>query len=469
MTPTPTFPETFLWGAATASYQIEGAAAQDGRTPSIWDVFSHRPGAVLGGDTGDVACDHYHRFAADVALMADLGLQAYRFSISWSRVLPHGVGEINQAGLDFYNRLVDELLARGIRPVVTLYHWDLPQVLDERGGWLNREVADWFAEYAAVVVDALGDRVTHWITLNEPWCSSILAYALGEHAPGHHDGAEALTAAHHLLLAHGRAVPIIRAQCPSAEVSIALNLMPVWGPNDQEVRSSADAEALRRWDNITNGIFLEPLFSGTYPEGFLLDTAYLTDHAFIHEGDLAVISAPLDAVGINYYTPLRAQATTDPDAVNPLPGCVGAEQAAPREPVTAMGWEVAPEGFREIVRRVARTAGVPIYITENGSAWEDNVAPDGAVHDPLRIDYLRRHLAALHAAMTIDGVDVRGYFAWSLLDNFEWAFGYSKRFGLVRVDYGTQQRTIKDSGRAYAKIIAGQARSGPDLQTEVTG
>ncbi|MGL5852252.1 MAG: family 1 glycosylhydrolase, partial [Phycicoccus sp.] len=279
-----TFPPGFLWGAATASYQIEGAHDEDGRSPSIWDTFSRSPGKVANGDTGDVACDHYHRMPADVALMSELGLDAYRFSVAWPRVVPAGTGAVNPAGVAFYDRLVDTLLEHGIRPFVTLYHWDLPQVLDDRGGWLNRDVAGWFAEYAAAVVGALGDRVRNWSTLNEPWCSSVLAYAIGEHAPGHHDTVESMVAAHHLMLAHGTAVPVIREHCPGAEVSISLNPGYVHGPENGDER---DADAVRRADNALNGLFLDPLFRGTYPPGFLEDTAHLTDHAFVRDGDLA--------------------------------------------------------------------------------------------------------------------------------------------------------------------------------------
>ncbi|MGL4177654.1 MAG: GH1 family beta-glucosidase [Dermatophilaceae bacterium] len=445
------FPPGFVWGAATASYQIEGAHDQDGRTPSIWDTFSHSPGRVANGDTGDVACDHYHRMPSDVALMAELGLDAYRFSVAWPRVIPTGTGAANPAGLAFYDRLVDTLLEHDIRPFVTLYHWDLPQVLDDRGGWLNRDVAEWFAEYAAATVGALGDRVHHWTTLNEPWCSSMLSYALGQHAPGHHDPVEGMTAAHHLLLAHGRAVPVIREHAPDAEVSITLNPSHVYGPDDGDER---DADAVRRADNALNGLFLDPLFRGSFPRGFLDDTAHLTDHAFVRDGDLAAISAPLDTLGVNNYSPARVRAARgDEPRDTPIPGCDGVVAVDPRPPLTAMGWEQDPAAFRMTVQRCARDSGLPIHITENGSAWPDVVSDDGAVHDPDRVAYLRAHLSALADAVE-DGTDVRGYFAWSLLDNFEWAHGYDKRFGLVHVDYATQRRTVKDSGREYARIIA---------------
>ncbi len=448
---TRTFPDGFIWGAATASYQIEGAHDEDGRSPSIWDTFARTPGKVLGGDTGDVACDHYHRYAEDVALMSDLGLDAYRFSVAWPRVIPTGTGAVNRAGLDFYSRLVDRLLEHGIRPVVTLYHWDLPQALDDRGGWLNRESAQWFADYSAAVVGALGDRVSHWTTLNEPWCSSVLSYAIGAHAPGHQDPLEAMVAAHHLMLAHGTAVPVIREHCPGAEVSITLNPSQVWGPEDGDER---DADAVRRADNALNGLFFGPIFHGAYPDGFLDDTAHLTDHAFIRNGDLRAMSAPLDNLGVNNYFPTRVRAARNSEeSTNRMPGCAGVVETDPRPPLTDMGWEMSPESHRLILERSARESGLPIYITENGSAWPDTVSEDGEVHDPERVSYLHGHLDAVADAIE-KGVDIRGYFAWSLLDNFEWAYGYEKRFGIVHVDYDTLKRTVKDSGREYARIIA---------------
>jgi beta-glucosidase len=446
------FPDGFLWGAATASYQIEGAVAEDGRLPSIWDTFSRTPGRVRGGDTGDVACDHYHRVDEDVALMADLGLQAYRFSIAWPRVLPTGTGSPNQAGLDFYSRLVDRLLERGIRPFATLYHWDLPQALDDRGGWLNRDSASWFADYAGAVVAHLGDRVKNWTTLNEPWCSSVLSYSIGEHAPGHHDVAESLVAAHHLLLAHGGAVPVIRAGCAEAEVSITLNLTDIRTPDD----SPENLAAARRADNAHNAMFLEPVLEGRYPADFLEDTASVTDHGHIHDGDLEIISAPLDNLGVNYYTTTRVQARRAAPVPSPLPGCDTVEVLPPEPPVTDMGWEIDPTGLRNLLVRIAEQhRNIPVHITENGSAWPDEVSDDGAVHDGDRTAYLQAHLDAVAEAVTA-GADVRGYFAWSLMDNFEWAFGYSKRFGLVHVDYASQERTVKDSGRAYAEVISTQ-------------
>ncbi len=479
-----TFPDGFLWGAATAAFQIEGSTTADGRGPSIWDTFAARPGTIEGGDTGDPACDHYRRWDADVDLMTELGLPAYRFSIAWPRVIPGGTGPVNPAGLAFYDRLVDRLLERGITPVVTLYHWDLPQVLQDRGGWLTRASSDWFVGYAAAVTEALGDRVQRWTTLNEPWCSSILSYALGVHAPGHTDPLEGVIAAHHLMLAHGHAVPVIRAAVPGAQVSITLNPSAIWGPPESGERG---ADAVRRYDNAYNGLFYGPLFDGAYPNTFLDDIAHLTDHSWLHEGDLATIATPLDNLGINNYFPIRVRAG-DP-AANPtgLPGCEGVVEVAPHPPLTAMGWEVNPGGFREVLLRAATESGLPVYVTENGSAWPGDVvtpyaaAPaaaagaesaagpgakaatgraDGtvryAVHDPERTAYLRSHLGALREAIDA-GADIRGYFAWSLLDNFEWALGYGKRFGIVHVDYDTQVRTIKDSGWEFARIIAAHA------------
>lgn len=448
------FPDGFLWGAATASYQIEGAATEDGRAPSIWDTFSHTPGRTANGDTGDVACEHYHRVPEDVALMRELGLDAYRFSVAWPRVVPSGTGTVNPAGLAFYDRLVDELLAAGIRPVVTLYHWDLPQALEDRGGWRSRDVAGWFAEYTAAVVGRLGDRVRSWTTLNEPWCSSMLGHAIGVHAPGRRDPMEGLLTAHHLMLAHGTAVPVIREHCPQAQVSITLNPTQVYGPPEA---TEADLDAVRRADNALNGVFFGPLFHGAYPAGFLDDVAHLTDGSFVHDGDLATIGAPLDNLGVNNYFPTRVRATADgaqpTGTLHLLPGCAGVDEVAPHPPLTAMGWEQSPHSHRLVVERSARESGLPVYVTENGSAWDDTVDADGAVHDPERVAYLRAHLAALADAAEA-GTDIRGYFAWSLLDNFEWAFGYGKRFGIVHVDFDTQVRTVKDSGREYAGIIA---------------
>lgn len=445
-----TFPDGFQWGTATASYQIEGSVTAQGRSRSIWDTFSATPGKTHNGDTGEQACDHYRRWESDLDLMTTLGISAYRFSIAWPRVIPTGTGPVNPAGLDFYSRLVDGLLARGITPVATLYHWDLPQVLADAGGWLNRDIAGWFAEYAAATVGALGDRVTRWTTLNEPWCSAFLGYAIGEHAPGHTDVEEGMIAAHHLMLAHGTAVPVIREHSTGAQVSITLNPTQIIGPADGD---EADSDAVRRADNAANAVFFSPLFHGTYPPGFLDDTAAVSDHAYLRDGDLAVISAPLDNLGINNYSPTRVRALRGEPVPNGMPGTEGVELLAPRGPLTAMGWEVNPDAHRDILLRSAAESGLPLYVTENGSAWPGDVVRDGRVADPERVDYLRRHVRAVHEAIA-SGADIRGYYAWSLMDNFEWAHGYDKRFGLFHVDYDTQQRTLKDSGREYARIVA---------------
>jgi beta-glucosidase len=448
------FPDDFLFGAATASFQIEGATSEGGRLPSIWDTFCDIEGKVANKDTGDPACDHYRRMPQDVEMMTELGLDAYRFSVAWPRVIPTGTGKVNPEGIDFYDRLVDRLLDNGIRPWVTLYHWDLPQALDDLGGWLSRDIAGWFGDYTEAVVGALGDRVANWTTLNEPWCSSILSYSLGHHAPGHQDPIEGMIAAHHLMLAHGTAVPIIRDVAASkgtqAEVSITLNPSQVLGPPDP---TAADLDAVRRADNVFNGLFFSPLFHGEYPNTMLEDIAHLAEPTWIHDGDLRTISVPLDNLGINNYFPTRVKAT-DP-ATNPTrqPGCEGMSADAPQGKLTDMGWEISPDAHRDILLRSWEESGLPIYVTENGSAWPDVVSEDGEVHDPDRTAYLHGHLAAVREAIDA-GADIRGYFAWSLMDNFEWAFGYDKRFGIVHVDYDTQKRTIKDSGKEYARIIA---------------
>ena len=458
------FPPGFLFGAATAAYQIEGAAHEDGRTDSIWDAFARIPGAVIDGHDGEVACDHYHRYRDDVRLMAELGLHAYRFSTSWSRIRPDG-SALNPAGLDFYSRLVDELLEKGIEPWLTLYHWDLPQALEERGGWTNRDTAYRFAEYAGDVHEALGDRVTRWTTLNEPWCAAFLGYTGGAHAPGRQDPRAGLAAAHHLLLAHGLAVVELRERAPSHTVSITLNLT-VADPIDPD--DTSDADAARRVDGQMNRIFLDPIFRGSYPRDVLDDISELGLLDHVHDGDLVVISTPIDLLGINYYhgdavgargsgLPQRSSAPTDRKTRSPFPATDGVYYHARGLPTTAMNWEVQPEGLTRLLRRVhddySGRAGVALYVTENGAAYHDTVSPLGGVHDVERTQFVRAHLAAVLDAHD-DGVDVRGYFYWSLFDNFEWAWGYHKRFGLIRVDYGTQQRTLKDSAWEYRRVIA---------------
>lgn len=461
------FPSDFLFGVATAAYQIEGAAHEDGRTDSIWDTFSRVPGAVVNGDNGDVACDHYHRYRDDVAMMADLGLQTYRFSTSWARVRPDG-GPVNPAGLDFYSRLVDELLAHGIKPWLTLYHWDLPQAIEEVGGWTNRDTALRFADYALDVHDALGDRVTAWTTLNEPWCSSFLSYTGGEHAPGRQDPTAGLAAAHHLLLGHGTVVEQLRQRDPSLQLGITLNLSVV-DPVDAD--DPADLDAARRIDGQFNRVFLDPIFRGEYPADLLEDVTGLGLERFIHDGDLATISAPIDALGVNYYHgelvgghpaadgEQRGAAPSELPKRSPFPAAESVVWHPQGLPVTAMGWDVQPEGLTRLLRRVHEeyTHGdVQLFVTENGAAYEDVAEPDGSVHDDDRVDFLRSHLGAILDAVE-QGVPVGGYFYWSLMDNFEWAWGYDKRFGLVRVDYDTQLRTLKDSALDYRRIIAGRA------------
>ncbi len=433
------FPEGFVWGAATASYQIEGAAREDGRGESIWDRFSHTPGKVLNGDTGDVACDHYHRWREDIALMRELGLAAYRFSVAWPRILPDGRGSINDAGLDFYDRLVDGLLEAGIAPWVTLYHWDLPQALEDAGGWPNRETADAFVTFVDVVSRRLGDRVNRWITLNEPWVSSFLGYQTGVHAPGRTDLRDALAASHTLLLAHGGAVPAIRANNEDASVGITLNLSPSYPASPDP----ADAAAARRYDGYLNRWFLDPIFGRGYPADML--DLYGSRAPRLEAGDLDTIAVPIDFLGVNYYFPAYLAAADD--------GPLGLVQAPPEGERTAMGWPVEADGLEDLLVRLHQEyPTLPLFITENGAAYEDPAPTGGRVPDPARTRYLADHLAAARRAVAAD-VPLRGYFVWSLLDNFEWAFGYDRRFGITHVDFTTQQRTIKDSGRWYAQTI----------------
>ncbi|WP_434589849.1 glycoside hydrolase family 1 protein [Streptomyces sp. A5-4] len=456
------FPPGFLWGAATAAYQIEGAVREGGRTPSIWDTFSHTPGKVLGGDTGDDAVEHYHRRSQDVRLMADLDLTAYRFSVSWSRVQPTGRGPGVQRGLDFYRGLVDELLEQGISPSLTLYHWDLPQELETSGGWPERDTAYRFAEYAQIVAEALGDRVEMWTTLNEPWCSAFLGYGSGVHAPGRTDPVAALRAAHHLNLGHGLAVQALRAALPArARLGVSLNPSAVRPLS----ASPEDADAQRRIDALANRVFTGPMLKGAYPADLLADTAHLTDWSFVQDGDTAAIKQPLDMLGINYYAPAVVSAAPENAAEegprndghaasehSPWPGSESVCFHQPPGELTAMEWSVDPSGLYDLLMRYSREVpGTALLITENGAAYDDKPDPEGAVHDPDRIRYLHGHLAAVHRAIE-DGADVRGYFLWSLMDNFEWAYGYSKRFGAVYVDYETQARTPKSSARWYAQL-----------------
>ncbi len=442
--PTVQFPAGFLWGSATASYQIEGAWQQDGKSESIWDRFAHTPGKISDGTTGDIACDHYHRWRDDIALMRSLGLKAYRFSTGWPRILPDGYGKVNQHGLDFYSRLTDGLLEAGIEPYLTLYHWDMPQVLQDRGGWPARAIAEAFVEYTDVMTRRLGDRVKNWITLNEPWCSSFLSYFLGEQAPGHRDLGEALTAAHHLLLAHGWAIPVIRSNSPGCRTGITLNL----SPHIPASPSEADALATRLADASFNRWFLDPLSGRAYPQDAVV--AFRQEMSFVQAGDLAAIAAPVDFVGVNYYfrNIIRSEAVPRENAPRSV---------FPNDEKTEMGWEVYPAGLYELLIQLKNDYGFPAYyITENGAAYADQVSADGQVDDPRRVAYLRDHF--IQAARAIaEGVPLRGYFVWSLLDNFEWSHGYTKRFGLVHTDYATQQRIPKTSARWYSRVIAENA------------
>ncbi len=440
------FPDGFVWGAATAAYQVEGAVDADGRGPSIWDTFTKVPGAIAGGDTGDVACDHYHRYPEDVALMADLGLGAYRFSIAWPRIQPDGSGALNQKGIDHYRRVVDELLVHDLTPYVTLYHWDLPQALQDKGGWAARDTAYRFAEYAGVVHDALGDVVKQWITLNEPKVSSHAGYGDGIHAPGIKDQDQRNRAVHHLLLAHGLGLQVLRdgRHAAGQSVGLTLDVSPVEGASSSE----ADQAAARRLDGDSHRLFLDPVLRGAYPQDVM---EQLGGFDWVQDGDLPLISAPIDFLGINYYRRMLVEASET--------GPLFARTVLPEGvPVTSVDWPVQPDGLREVVADLtAAYDGLPpLYITENGAAYDDVPAADGSVDDPLRVDYLQGHLLALHQAIQ-DGVDVRGYFVWTLLDNFEWAEGFAKRFGVVHVDYATQQRTPKTSAGWLGQVARDNA------------
>lgn len=440
------FPEGFLWGAATAAHQIEGSPMADGAGPSIWTRFAHTPGMTHNGDNGDVACDHYHRYRDDVALMKSLGLQAYRFSISWSRVIPEGKGRINPAGLDFYSRLVDELLEKGIEPLATLFHWDLPASLDDRGGWLNPDIADWFAEYASVMYRKLDGRVKRWVTLNEPWVVTDGGYLHGALAPGHRNRFEAPIASHHLMRSHGAAVQAYRAE-GKHEIGLVVNIEPKYPATD----SQEDAAAVRRADAYMNRQYLDPLFFGRYPDE--MKEIFRDAWPDWPQADFDLISTPIDFLGINYYT----RSVTHANNSYPL------EAGALRQALatyTETGWEVFPQGLTDTLTWVkSRYGDIPMYITENGAAFFDPPVAEGdRVRDPLRIDYLRKHIGAVKAALDA-GCDMRGYMVWSLLDNLEWSLGYSKRFGIVHVNYGTQQRTPKDSARWYSNVIASNGAS----------
>ena len=461
------FPQGFTWGAATAAYQIEGAAAADGRGPSVWDTFSRTPGKVRGGDTGDIACDAYHRYPEDVALMASLGLGSYRFSVSWPRIEPAGRGAVNQRGLDHYRALLDELAGHGITSAVTLYHWDLPQTLQDEGGWAVRDTAGRFAEYAAIVAEALGDRVTQWITLNEPQVVASHGYRTGEHAPGMRDAAAAAAATHHLLLGHGLAAQAVRAAAPGTPVGITFDLHPIRVLGQQGLDLVEQARAIT--DANLNGLFLEPALHGSYPA--LALPSLLPPADLIAAGDMETINQPLDFLGVNYYSSVYLRAGDPADLRRTeersrfgAPGVVEVRPDGLER--TPMGWIVDPEGLYEVLMRMSKEAqGLPLFVTENGCAAEDYINPDGAVDDVERVRYLHRHLDAAARAIK-DGANLAGYFVWSLLDNFEWAWGYQKRFGIVFVDFGTQRRIPKASARFYADVV--RANAVPPLTTDVT-
>ncbi|MCB0181634.1 MAG: beta-glucosidase [Anaerolineae bacterium] len=438
------FPKDFLWGAATAAYQIEGAWNEDGKGESIWDRFSHSPYRILNGDTGDVTCDHYHRMPEDVLLMKELGLKTYRFSIAWSRVLPEGRGAANEKGLDFYDRLVDNLLAAGIVPNATLYHWDLPQALQDQGGWPNRDSSDWFADYARLMFDRLGDRVAMWATHNEPWVVSFLGHAEGDFAPGIADYSQAFQTAHHLLLAHGKAVQVFRAGSYQGNIGIVLDLQ-----HPQPATSSeADQAACQRRYDVTHGVFLDPLFKGRYPEMLF---EWIGPHApKIHDGDMALINQPIDFLGVNYYMTFVVRFACRGGLLK-----LALDYAsAPNWGRTATEWGINPPGLLATLLNLKENYGNPnIYITENGCAVADVPDANGFVADTGRINYLRAHLLAAHEAVQA-GVNLKGYYVWSLMDNFEWAHGLSKRFGLVRVEFETGQRIPKQSALWYRNVIA---------------
>jgi beta-glucosidase len=434
------FPADFLWGASTSAYQIEGSPSPTARA-STWPRFSHSPGLTVGGETGDVACDHYRRYASDVELMAGLALNAYRFSISWSRILPEGTGTVNRKGLDFYSRLVDALLARGIAPNATLYHWDLPAALDDRGGWLNRDIAGWFADYADIACRALGDRVGMWATINEPWVVTDGGYLHGVLAPGHRNLFETPIAAHNVMRAHGAGVQALRA-AGARQVGLVVNLEPKYPASD----TPADLAATRRSDAYMNRQFLDPAIFGSSPAE--MQEIFGAAWPAFPADDYALMKQPLDFIGINYYT--RGVMRHDPDS-RPL-GVAYVRQ--PHRTYTETGWEVYPDALTEVLHWVkARYGDIPLYVTENGAAFYDPPKTvNGAVNDALRIDYYRTHIAAVHAAIEA-GVNVRGYFAWSLLDNYEWSLGYARRFGIVHVDYETLERTPKASALFYRDVI----------------
>ncbi|MBN2470803.1 MAG: beta-glucosidase [Anaerolineae bacterium] len=443
------FPDGFVWGAATASYQIEGGANADGRSPSVWDTFSHTPGKILNGDTGDVACDHYNRWPQDIALLKQLGANAYRFSLAWPRILPEGRGQVNQAGLDFYSQLVDALLEAGITPYVTLYHWDLPQILEDQGGWPARSIVDAFVEYTDVVTRHLGDRVKHWITLNEPMVFTFLGYSFGEHAPGYTDHRLGVQASHHSLLAHGRSVPVIRQNSPGASVGITLNLSMVYPVHDTpEDRQAAEFARSSIYD-----WFADPVFGQGYP-ALMLDAYRELGAPVIEDGDMETIAVPIDFLGINNYSP--DYVTAKPGWEQGGGGLTPEELAAQGFELTEMGWPVVADGLKDLLVFVnERYQPSSVLITENGAAFADEMQV-GRVHDPRRVRYYHDYISAVWEAIQA-GVPIDGYFAWSLLDNFEWSFGYARRFGITYVDFETLERTPKSSFEWLKRTIAANA------------
>ncbi|AEF18219.1 beta-galactosidase [Thermoanaerobacterium xylanolyticum LX-11] len=435
------FPKDFLFGVATSSYQIEGAVNEDGRTPSIWDTFSKIKGKTYNGDTGDIACDHYHRYKEDIGILKEIGVKAYRFSIAWPRIYPEK-GKFNQKGMDFYKKLIDELLKNNIKPVATIYHWDLPQWAGDLGGWLNRDSIYWYSEYSQKLFKEIGDVVPMWITHNEPWCASILSYGIGEHAPGHKDYREALIAAHHILLSHGEAVKIFRdMNIKESQIGITLNLTPAYPATEKE----EDYLAAKYADGFSNRWFLDPIFKGKYPVDMIeLYKKEIGEFDFIKNEDLGIISQPIDFLGINFYS--RSIVKYDENSL------IKGEAVEGPGKKTDMGWEISPESLYDLLKRIDKEyTNMPIYITENGAAFKDIVNKD-EVHDQERIEYVKEHLK--YAIKFIeDGGNLKGYFLWSLLDNFEWAYGYSKRFGIVYVDFETQKRILKDSAIWYKEVI----------------
>ena len=448
------FPPGFVFGSSTSAYQIEGAVGEDGRTPSIWDTFARTPGKVTHGDTGDLACDHYHRLDSDLDLVSELGLRCYRFSVAWPRIMPDGGTSVNKRGLDFYRRVLDGLDARGVTPMVTLYHWDLPQSLQDEGGWANRDTVARFTDYAAAVLEALGDAVPFWIPVNEPFCAGMIGHLQGRHAPGLADLHSALAASHHLMLAHGAAVRLVRELAPEARVGGSTLLSDI----SPASASEADRAAAARLDGYENRWFLDPLFRASYPADQLDWYARQVPVDFIRDGDLDLIAAPMDFSGINFYE--TKTVSFDPREPYHQATVLPAAQVADGGPLTANGIDARPAGLGRVLRRLRdEYPAIPLYVTENGAPFYDYVNPEGLVNDPERVGYLAEHLTEVSEAIA-DGVDVRGYFVWSLLDNFEWADGYSRRFGLYFVDFGTQRRIAKTSARWYRQFIAAaQARS----------